>query len=138
MRHASCHTNRKHFAKGLCQECYSAAWYKTKSGRYRGRYEKKKKDYRDSFLRRTYGISSEEYEKILKDQKGRCAICGRFPSRRRLDVDHNHVTGEVRGLLCHRCNRGLGFFPVDRHPDVALSIYQYLYYKDSSYPHAET
>jgi len=45
-------------------------------------------------------------------QEGRCAICKRHQSefRRRLDVDHSHSTGKVRGLLCVACNRGIGFF----------------------------
>jgi hypothetical protein len=48
-----------------------------------------------------------EYEARLAAQGGVCAICGRPPKTRRLDVDHEHKTGAVRGLLCHRCNRNL-------------------------------
>ena len=48
---------------------------------------------------------------MLEAQDGRCAICGNKPRKRRLDVDHNHKTGKVRGLLCRRCNhKGLGAF----------------------------
>jgi hypothetical protein len=53
------------------------------------------------------GLSVEEYDAMLKAQGGGCAICGNPPKTRRLDVDHDHKTGKVRGLLCHRCNRAL-------------------------------
>jgi hypothetical protein len=60
-------------------------------------------------LLRAYGISSEDYEAMFKDQGGVCKICKRTP-RRTLHVDHCHQTGKVRGLLCEDCNRGLGCF----------------------------
>jgi hypothetical protein len=53
------------------------------------------------------GISDERYAEMLEDQDGHCALCPGVPGTRRLHVDHNHATGEVRGLLCHRCNRVL-------------------------------
>jgi len=51
-----------------------------------------------------------EYERRLAAQGGGCAICGRAPKTRRLDIDHSHATGEIRGLLSHRCNQGLQMF----------------------------
>jgi len=61
-----------------------------------------------------YGLSVEDYEKMAADQNGVCAICGQ-PERKKsaLSVDHDHETGEVRGLLCDACNRGLGAFRDD-------------------------
>ena len=55
-----------------------------------------------------YGISEEDYEYFLESQGKTCAICkeGGKP----LVIDHNHITGKVRGLLCRDCNIGLGFF----------------------------
>lgn len=53
------------------------------------------------------GVSDAEYERLLAAQGGGCAICGATPKTRRLHVDHDHKTGAVRGLLCHRCNRAL-------------------------------
>lgn len=72
--------------------------------------------YRDKELRKTYGITIDDYNKMLEDQKGVCAICGQPESRidKRVDrvsnlaVDHCHNTGKVRGLLCHACNAMLG------------------------------
>jgi hypothetical protein len=68
-------------------------------------------------VQKTYGISAKEYDAILRAQGGVCAICGRRPGKRRFAVDHDHATGEVRGLLCpgseHGCNKGLGFFNDD-------------------------
>lgn len=56
-----------------------------------------------------YGMTDQMYGLLLDAQEGACFICGRKPSARRsLDVDHDHKTGLVRGLLCHICNRGLG------------------------------
>lgn len=63
---------------------------------------------------RQYGISAEDYRKILAAQGGSCAICGRIDSGNandtRLHVDHCHATGKVRGLLCTNCNHGIGKF----------------------------
>lgn len=64
----------------------------------------------DYQLKKSFGISLLEYKEMLKKQKGCCAICGSFPEKRRLSVDHNHITNEIRGLLCHSCNVALGHF----------------------------
>jgi Recombination endonuclease VII len=75
-------------------------------------------------LRSRYGISSEEYNKIFKQQGGVCIICGLPPRKRSLHVDHNHETGEIRGLLCHLCNVGLGHFRDN--PDLLERAANYL------------
>ena len=78
---------------------------------HRKRYHENKENYRNSTYKRKYGISLDEYEKLLTEQHGLCAICsGECPSKRSLAVDHDHATGKVRGLLCANCNRGLGMF----------------------------
>lgn len=68
---------------------------------------------RDSRLKHMYGISLDEYNRMLDEQNGVCMICKRTEScndGRRFNVDHCHTTGEVRGLLCNNCNKGLGHF----------------------------
>jgi len=70
-------------------------------------------------------LTEDEYIDLLAFQNGRCAICGRPPKNRRLNVDHDHRTGEVRGLLCHRCNRGLVWFGDD--PGFLRWAAEYLY-----------
>ena len=56
--------------------------------------------------KRRYGISKQEYERFVEKQKGLCAIClNPFDN---LDVDHCHTTSKVRGLLCQKCNKGIG------------------------------
>jgi hypothetical protein len=61
-------------------------------------------------LKRDYGIAYEQYQELLKQQDGRCAICNETPTDKKLAVDHSHATGVVRGLLCSACNVGLGHF----------------------------
>lgn len=58
-----------------------------------------------------YGISDEDYQALLARQGGLCGICRK--KKRPLCVDHCHVTGKVRGLLCHKCNLGLGHYDDD-------------------------
>ena len=53
------------------------------------------------------GVTDADYARMLEAQGGGCAICGTPPKSRRLHVDHDHKTGNVRGLLCYRCNRAL-------------------------------
>ena len=62
---------------------------------------------REDKLRRRFGITVEEYDRMLKEQGGRCFICltDKYDKLgRRLAVDHDHKTGKVRGLLCCKCN----------------------------------
>jgi len=68
-------------------------------------------------IQRTYGITISDYDEILEEQSGGCAICGRTPEEngKKLFVDHDHETGEVRGLLCNRCNRCIGSFHDDQY-----------------------
>lgn len=63
---------------------------------------------RSRALKTNYGITIEDYDRMFAEQNGLCAICGKTDSRR-LSVDHNHVTGKVRELLCHTCNMNVGF-----------------------------
>lgn len=57
-----------------------------------------------AWKRRGINITYTQYDKMLRSQHGRCALCRRVP-KRALAVDHNHKTGKVRGLTCFRCNR---------------------------------
>lgn len=63
-----------------------------------------------------YGMTDAEYDQLLEYQGGGCAICGRPPKTKRLDTDHDHQTGLLRGLLCFPCNRLL----IGRHTDWRL------------------
>jgi len=76
-------------------------------------------------LIKEFGISLEQYNATLKQQKGVCAICRKkCKSGRRLAVDHCHKTGMNRGLLCSKCNRGLGLF--NDSPKLLLAAIKYL------------
>jgi hypothetical protein len=78
----------------------------------KNQYHSNKRKYRDWELKRIFGITIEDYERMLSEQKGVCAICGGIEnkSHRSLSVDHCHSTGTIRGLLCSNCNLGLGNF----------------------------
>jgi Autographiviridae endonuclease VII len=77
---------------------------------------------RSAPLKRLCGISAAEYDALLAKQGGACAIC-RKRSKARLCVDHCHVTGTIRGLLCHSCNLGLGSLKEDQASLVAALAY---------------
>jgi len=61
-------------------------------------------------IKAKYGVTAEDYDEIIALQGGGCAICGVSASRKRLAVDHCHTTGKVRGVVCAKCNTGLGLF----------------------------
>lgn len=79
-------------------------------------------------LKASYGMTVEDYEVLLASQKNKCAICGTMdPGNIRtnhLFIDHDHNTKEIRGLLCHGCNAGLGNFKDD--PIKLMSAITYL------------
>lgn len=72
-----------------------------------------------SFIKRTYGITADDYYEMLEKQDCKCAICGSEQvnnmrvSSNKLFIDHCHTSGEVRGLLCSKCNHALGLFNDD-------------------------
>lgn len=72
---------------------------------------KHKRPWLDRYLRSAYGITAEEYNALFEAQGNVCAICGTDSTKgKNWCVDHNHVTGKVRAILCDGCNRGLGYF----------------------------
>lgn len=79
----------------------------------------------DRRIRSVYGIGAVEYAAILEAQGGACFICQRATgATKRLAVDHDHLTGAVRGILCGPCNRLLGHLRDD--VDAARRVVSYL------------
>jgi hypothetical protein len=73
---------------------------------------------------RSYGITVEDYNRMLEEQNGGCYICGKEDNNRALSIDHDHSTGKVRGLLCSNHNRALGLMGDD--PEIVLAAHKYL------------
>lgn len=85
-------------------------------------------------LLKKYGMSITEYETQLKKQNGVCSICNRTnKDGRKLSIDHNHLTGQIRGLLCGKCNMGLGLLHGDDGVDLLIVAIEYVNsYKNDS------
>src|SRR4051812_36828660 len=106
-------------------------WNRDNAERYAARMEqyrqsgKKKVADRKSHLKRTFGLTVEQYDEMLAAQGGGCAIC-RCPPREdsSLHVDHDHRTGRVRGILCFRCNNAIG--DLDESIDTVRAALDYL------------
>lgn len=133
---ATCHPSAKHYAKGLCRNCYMRGFRKAcpewveynrqycrewrqvaenrvRDSEYRKQHradptkvEKIRARGRRSNIRVKYGLTNAEYDKLLAEYGYACAICFGDDV---LCVDHCHETGRVRGILCVRCNSGIGF-----------------------------
>lgn len=80
-----------------CKPCHNA--------RTRGFIRKKYGDTRHYHYRQKYGIGRDDFERLKANQGGLCAVCC---TRGASQVDHDHATGKVRGILCLHCNAGLG------------------------------
>lgn len=100
----------------IAQKC--SYWSNLDQSRQRHR-RMQRKHWRKQYLKASYAISPEDYERMRIEQADRCAICGTLckPTLakdnkiyRTLLVDHNHTTSQVRGLLCSQCNLGIGCF----------------------------
>lgn len=127
-----CHPDRPHQGKGLCRSCYE-------------RSRRENRDAHAARLRYNFGLTKEQYDEILARQGGGCAICGRTDlgaktgkgrNSKLLGVDHCHKSKLVRGILCHRCNLGIGHLQ----DDVWLLWRALLYLAEPKYvrPLAET
>jgi len=76
---------------------------------YRKNKERHAATNREGHLRRAYKLTIAEHTDLLVKQNGRCAIC-QMEFLDQTNIDHDHKTGKVRGLLCAPCNKGLGHF----------------------------
>ena len=110
--------SRKTYAQSEKGKAYMRAYMKEydkteKRKAYLQRYRKSKSfkaNQRREHLRYQYGLTEEKYNNLLTSQESKCAICKEPERTRRLSVDHCHGSGSLRGLLCRRCNLGLGYF----------------------------
>lgn len=142
-RMADCHPSQVHYAFGMCWDCYSSAYGKSRWVKYKktltenrqrlrkenperfAAYERKYKHSHESKrLMRKYGITLAFYNELLAKQHGKCAICGGGNGTHKLAIDHCHATGRVRGLLCKRCNTAIGM--LNDNPDLLLRASDYV------------
>lgn len=86
---------------------------------------------KSSILKHQFGITIEQYDMMIKMQNGLCAICEELETAKhqngivkQLSVDHNHKSGKIRGLLCHRCNLSIGLLKEDR--KIFINALKYL------------
>lgn len=77
---------------------------------YKKRDKERAEKARGYYLQKKYNTTDEEYKHMFNIQGGACAICKTTTFKKMLAVDHDHATGKNRGLLCVRCNVGLGYF----------------------------
>lgn len=119
-----CHPERPYFSSGLCDECYQKKRRDAdpQLTRQRNReYEKKNRHKIREFQRRyAYGMEPHEFEALLAAQEGCCAICMR---ERTLCVDHCHITGKTRLLLCKMCNVVVGL--AEKNPSFVENLTDY-------------
>lgn len=105
------------FPVSWCRDCHNA--YSREKSKEKPRVRTKEQQ-RKRCLQRilaTHKLSEREYFALIEKQKRRCALClSSFKDseeRFMMVVDHNHATGKVRGILCYKCNNGLGQFNDD-------------------------
>jgi len=111
---------------------YCKICVRLKSKEYKSKNRKKvlakKKIYNDNNgyvirLKARYNLTIDDYKKMVIKQNNRCYICGNLDTRK-LCVDHNHITGEVRALLCYRCNISLGL--INESVETLQSMVEYI------------
>jgi hypothetical protein len=113
-------TSGNYFSRGRqCKTCqrkkvdeYNIINRENVLAKKRKAYQNNKTPYYENWLKRSFGISLNEYNSMLDSQGGVCAICG-TKENRNLAVDHDHNTGKIRGLLCTNCNTAIGSFKDD-------------------------
>lgn len=116
----------KKLRKAYCKKNKARVLKLAKAHRLKNRV-KIKEQLRNGDLKRHYNINLEDYDKLLKEQNCRCAICGITPKEQNnkdLAVDHCHKTKKIRGLLCSKCNFLIGH--ADENIEILQSAINYL------------
>ncbi len=109
------HVNGLRSSCKLCESSYNKRWRKSNIDRERHnhkRYLARHPNYfKDYHIKAKFGVTRDEFNEMLSRQGGCCAICmvNKPGGSGNWHVDHNHKTKKVRGLLCHNCNRGIGY-----------------------------
>jgi hypothetical protein len=118
---ATCHPDRPHWARGLCNQCWRAWYCQNRRDRTEHLAKRAITERRERIIRK--GLTPQEYAILLKQQGGLCAICRRPPGIRRLAIDTDHSNRAVRGLLCTSCNNAIGVLG-----DTANSVHRAVKY----------
>lgn len=103
---------------------------KDRAARMRQYRQENPTKFRNYELKKRFGIGATEYDEILEKQNGKCAICGGEDDHFSLAVDHCHNKKHIRGLLCSKCNRGLGLFRDS--PQLLKQAIEYLQQTDGT------
>lgn len=102
--YASRTTGRRRAWCRTCVKAYVREWQRENPDVFR-------RTQRRSVLKRQYGLTEDDFSRLLEAQGGVCLLCEKAPEAgKSLHVDHCHGGGQVRGLLCHQCNTALGYF----------------------------
>lgn len=113
--------NNKDICRQRCRDYHSRNKQKILAYNRKWYHDNKDKA-KNSRLRRTYNITIDEYDKMVIEQDNKCAICkNKFDIGKYAQVDHDHKTGKVRGLLCTNCNTRLGWYESNY-----IEMYNYL------------
>lgn len=126
-----------------CKQCRNertVKYYKDNPDKAKDKNERQRKNRKDfyssqegikssrrSHLKRRFNMTIDQYDEMAEKQNHKCAICNEsevYSRNKFLCVDHDHKTGERRGLLCNKCNRGLGLFKDDQ--ETLIKAIQYL------------
>lgn len=140
-RHARCEDGRESRCK-LCAKKYHATWHaahmdeqkaykagyrdehrdeiRAYNAKYRAEHPDRVKTSNADWRQTRYGLTPEQYDAMYAEQDGRCKVCDH---KRKLNVDHDHDTGAIRGLLCHGCNVSEGLLDGDPARMRALALY---------------
>ena len=101
-------TGKKRHECRKCKKIYNRI-YNLKNKDKLKEWRKRDRDKRyANEIKRVYGISIEEYHIMCKLSDNKCWICEKINKRRKLNIDHCHQTGKIRGVLCDECNKALG------------------------------
>lgn len=121
--------NRKGMPCKSCSRAREKTWRENNKPAYRKRmlaWNEKNKERvaaqnKAAHMKRNYGLTEESYSAMLFSQNFSCAVCS--GATKKFGIDHDHITGKVRGLLCHKCNVALGWI---EQPDLLAACVRYL------------